>query len=139
MALMTISPFVINGWRLALVSCFADWLAFVSLGVPIFIWIVVGGGCGLAGWLLLSLCGSLVVVLSCELTEFAVSRKKTIVTARKQAHNDSMKQPEYTEGTQALENFKQLASAILQAPAKKKNRRTKKSASPSKPKKSDRN
>jgi hypothetical protein len=31
-----------------------------------------------------------------------------------------MKQPEYTEGTQALENFKQLASAILQAPAKKK-------------------
>jgi hypothetical protein len=40
-----------------------------------------------------------------------------------------MKQPEYTEGTQALENFKQLATAILQAPAKKKNRQTKKSAS----------
>jgi hypothetical protein len=49
-----------------------------------------------------------------------------------------MKQPEYTEGTQALENFKQLATAILQAPAKKKKRQTKKSASIRKPKKSDR-
>jgi hypothetical protein len=34
-----------------------------------------------------------------------------------------MKQPEYTEGTQALENFKQLASAILQAPVKKQKKR----------------
>jgi hypothetical protein len=50
-----------------------------------------------------------------------------------------MKQPEYTEGTQALENFKQLATAILQAPAKKKKGRTKKSAPQAKPKKSDRN
>jgi hypothetical protein len=49
-----------------------------------------------------------------------------------------MKQPEYTEGTQALENFKSLATAILQAPAKKKKRQTKKSASVKKPKKSDR-
>jgi hypothetical protein len=49
-----------------------------------------------------------------------------------------MKQPEYTEGTQALENFKTLATAILQAPAKKKKRQTKKSASVRKPKKSDR-
>lgn len=49
-----------------------------------------------------------------------------------------MKQPEYTEGPQALENFKHLATAILQAPAKKKKRQTKKSASVSKPKKSDR-
>jgi hypothetical protein len=48
-----------------------------------------------------------------------------------------MKQPEYTEGTQALENFKSLATAILQAPAKKKKRQTKKSASRKKPKKSD--
>lgn len=31
-----------------------------------------------------------------------------------------MKQPEYTEGSEALENFKSLATAILQAPAKKK-------------------
>ena len=49
-----------------------------------------------------------------------------------------MKQPEYTEGTQALENFKQLASAILQAPDKKKKKQIKKSASQRKPKKSDR-
>jgi hypothetical protein len=48
-----------------------------------------------------------------------------------------MKQPEYTEGTQALENFKSLATAILQAPAKKKKRQAKKSASQGKPKKSD--
>jgi hypothetical protein len=47
------------------------------------------------------------------------------------------KQPEYTEGSQALENFKLLATAILQAPAKKKKRQTKKSASVRKPKKSD--
>ena len=30
-----------------------------------------------------------------------------------------MKQPEYTEGLQALENFKQFATAILQAPKPK--------------------
>ena len=33
-----------------------------------------------------------------------------------------MKQPEYREGPEALESFKQLATAILQAPAKKKKR-----------------
>jgi hypothetical protein len=49
-----------------------------------------------------------------------------------------MKQREYTEGPVALENFKQLATAILQAPAKKKKRQPKKSASQRKPKKSDR-
>jgi hypothetical protein len=49
-----------------------------------------------------------------------------------------MKQPEYREGPEALESFKQLATAILQAPAKKKKRQTKKSASVKKPKKSDR-
>jgi hypothetical protein len=48
-----------------------------------------------------------------------------------------MKQPEYTEGPAALGNFKRLATAILQAPAKKKQRQTKKSASRKKPKKSD--
>jgi hypothetical protein len=37
---------------------------------------------------------------------------------------ESMKQPEYTEGPRALENFKRLATAILQAPAKKKKRQT---------------
>jgi hypothetical protein len=47
-----------------------------------------------------------------------------------------MKQPEYTEGPGALENFKRVATAILQAPAKKQKRQTKKSASPKKPKKS---
>jgi hypothetical protein len=47
-------------------------------------------------------------------------------------------QPEYIEGPEALENFKQLATAILQAPAKKKKRQTKKSASARKPKQSDR-
>jgi hypothetical protein len=45
--------------------------------------------------------------------------------------------PEYIEGPEALENFKQFATAILQAPAKKK-KQTKKSASQDKPKKSDR-
>jgi hypothetical protein len=49
-----------------------------------------------------------------------------------------MKPVEYTEGPEALEKFKQLATAILQAPAKKKKRQTKKSASLRKPKKSDR-
>jgi hypothetical protein len=45
---------------------------------------------------------------------------------------------EYVEGPEALENFKRLATAILQAPAKKKKRQTKKSASEKKPQKSDR-
>jgi hypothetical protein len=49
-----------------------------------------------------------------------------------------MKQPEYTEWPETLENFKGLATAILQAPAKKKKRQTKKSASQKKSKKSDR-
>jgi proline racemase len=49
-----------------------------------------------------------------------------------------MKPVEYTEGPEELENFKRLATAILQAPAKKKKRQTKKSASVRKPKKSDR-
>ena len=49
-----------------------------------------------------------------------------------------MKTPEYTEGPEALENFKRLATAILQAPSKKQKRQTKKSASLRKPKKSDR-
>jgi hypothetical protein len=35
-----------------------------------------------------------------------------------------MKQPEYTEGPEALENFKRLATAILQAPAKKQKKQT---------------
>jgi hypothetical protein len=48
-----------------------------------------------------------------------------------------MKRPEYVEGPEALQNFKQLATAILQAPGKKK-KQTKKSASQRKPKKSDR-
>jgi hypothetical protein len=47
-----------------------------------------------------------------------------------------MKQPEYTEGPKALQNFKGLATAILQAPSRKK-KQTKKSASLRKPKKSD--
>jgi hypothetical protein len=40
-----------------------------------------------------------------------------------------MKTPEYREGPEALEDFKRLATAILQAPAKKKKRQTEKSAS----------
>jgi len=48
-----------------------------------------------------------------------------------------MKQPEYVEGPDALENFKMLATAILQAPVKKKKKQTKKSASQEKPQKSD--
>jgi hypothetical protein len=47
------------------------------------------------------------------------------------------KEPEYREGPEALESFKNLATAILQAPAKKKKRQTRKSASQGKPKKSD--
>jgi len=34
-----------------------------------------------------------------------------------------MKQPEYIEGPEALRNFKRLAIAILQAPAKKKKKK----------------
>ncbi|HEY6768918.1 MAG TPA: hypothetical protein VI386_29540 [Candidatus Sulfotelmatobacter sp.] len=48
-----------------------------------------------------------------------------------------MKQPEYTEGPEALENFKRLATAILQAPAQKQKKQPKKAASLKKPKKSD--
>jgi hypothetical protein len=48
-----------------------------------------------------------------------------------------MKPREYTEGPEALGNFKRLATAILQAPSKTKKRRTKKSASVKKPQKSD--
>jgi len=50
-----------------------------------------------------------------------------------------MKQPEYTEGPKALENFKEFATAILQAPAKKKKKQVKKPASQAKLPKSDRN
>lgn len=46
--------------------------------------------------------------------------------------------PHYTEGSEALENFKQLATAILQSPAKKKKKQAKKSASRKRPQKSDR-
>jgi hypothetical protein len=45
--------------------------------------------------------------------------------------------PEYIEGPEAITNFKQLASAILQAQAQNKKKQTKKSASLKKPKKSD--
>jgi hypothetical protein len=48
-----------------------------------------------------------------------------------------MKTPEYREGPEALEEFKSLATAILQAPPKKKKKQTKKSSSERKPKKSD--
>jgi len=48
-----------------------------------------------------------------------------------------MKQQEYIEGPEALKNFKQLATAILQAPTKKK-KQPKKAASVRKPQKSDR-
>jgi hypothetical protein len=50
---------------------------------------------------------------------------------------DPMKQREYIEGPEALANFKQLASAILQAQSQNKKKQTKKSASLKKPKKSD--
>jgi hypothetical protein len=36
-----------------------------------------------------------------------------------------MKKPEFTEGPQALENFKSLATAILQAPHQKQKKQTK--------------
>jgi hypothetical protein len=48
-----------------------------------------------------------------------------------------MKQPEYTEGPEALEKFKSLATAILQANPKKK-KQAKPASSRRKPKKSDR-
>jgi len=48
-----------------------------------------------------------------------------------------MKQPEYIEGPKATENFERLATAILQAPYKKKKKQPKKAASVRKPKKSD--
>jgi hypothetical protein len=47
-----------------------------------------------------------------------------------------MKQREYKEGPEALENFKRFATAILQAPRPKK-KQPKKAASVKKPKKSD--
>ena len=49
-----------------------------------------------------------------------------------------MKQPEYREGQQALKNFKELATAVLQAPTEKQKKQPKKAASVKKPKKSDR-
>jgi hypothetical protein len=48
-----------------------------------------------------------------------------------------LKQPEYIEGPEALDNFKEFAGAILQANPKKKKKQTKKSASQDKPQKSD--
>ena len=48
-----------------------------------------------------------------------------------------MKQPEYIEGPEALENFEKFATAILQAPVTKK-KQAKKPASQAKPQKSDR-
>jgi len=50
-----------------------------------------------------------------------------------------MKQREYTEGPEALDNFKKFATAILQAPVQKKKKQTKESASQRKSKKSDKN
>jgi len=47
-----------------------------------------------------------------------------------------MKQPEYKEGPEALENFEKFATVILQAPVEKQ-KRPKKAASKEKPKKSD--
>jgi hypothetical protein len=48
-----------------------------------------------------------------------------------------MKQPEYTEGPEALANFERFATAILQASPQKKKKQAKKPASARKPKKSD--
>jgi hypothetical protein len=48
-----------------------------------------------------------------------------------------MKQPEYIEGPQALDNFKGLAIEILQASPKKKKKQAKKSASRKNQRKSD--
>ena len=49
-----------------------------------------------------------------------------------------MKQPEYVEGSKALNNFEALAATILQASVEKKKKQAKKPASQGKPKKSDR-
>jgi len=48
-----------------------------------------------------------------------------------------MKEPEYNEGPEALENFERFATAILQANPKKKKKQAKKSASAREPKKAD--
>ena len=48
-----------------------------------------------------------------------------------------MKHPEYIEGPEALENFKEFGRMILQAPVEKKKKQTKKPASQEKPQKSD--
>lgn len=48
-----------------------------------------------------------------------------------------MKQHEYVEGLEALENFKQFGRMILQAPVQKKKKQAKKPASQEKPQKSD--
>jgi hypothetical protein len=48
-----------------------------------------------------------------------------------------MKQPEYIEGPEALENFKDFAGAILQANPKKKKKQAKKPASRKSEPKSD--
>ena len=48
-----------------------------------------------------------------------------------------MKEPEYNEGPGALQKFKSLATAILQAKAKKKKKRAAKPASQKKQPKSD--
>ena len=48
-----------------------------------------------------------------------------------------MKQPEYIEGPEALENFKKFAGAILQVPVKKKKKQAKKPASQENERKSD--
>ena len=50
-----------------------------------------------------------------------------------------MKKPEYIEGPEATENFKRLASEILQANPKKKKKQARASASPKKTRKSDNN
>ena len=48
-----------------------------------------------------------------------------------------MKQPEYKEGPEALENFEKFATTILQAPRPKQKKQAKKPASLKKPKKAD--
>ncbi|HLZ40441.1 MAG TPA: hypothetical protein VKQ11_05745 [Candidatus Sulfotelmatobacter sp.] len=51
-----------------------------------------------------------------------------------------MKQPEYTEGPKALENFKKMATAVFQAPkpeGRKMREKSSKKASERKPKNSD--
>jgi hypothetical protein len=52
-----------------------------------------------------------------------------------------MKQPEYTEGTQALENFERLATAVFRSPKPTSGTKKKKQVKPAssrKPKRSDR-